>query len=844
VDREESSQWYRRLFPALALILFAVHVALLLAGWSRPVPSLVAGLLQCAMGGVLAGAAWQAAERSEGFVRTFWRFQVCGFALWVLAQGVATVYDGILHLPVDQPWPSDLIFFLWMMPSFLSLFLNPRAETQKIEWPRWLDYAQVGILVASLYFFVFEVPSHWVVMEFSAEKVSLVVSCGRDLFILACFAVRLTRSRNPQIRALYGRMTVFLVLYTLAECPYLYLQVYERLRPGTLWDLPWSVALLLGTVLVATSKTQSVEKTLPAALPAESSRQLTRFALKLVPLLFPMAVLLMAAHIAEQQFAIAALAVISSFACSSARIVLTERQQLRSDATLRERNALLKSIFEGTGDGIFVKDTAGRYLIANKAVARYFDKPIEKIIGRTAFDLVDQETARDLTKNDPSVLEAGTTVTVDFQLTRNGNTRHFLITRAPYQDPSGKVIGVIGITRDITQYRGIEERLRQSQKMEAIGTLAGGVAHDFNNLLMVVSGYSSVLAEELRASPKLHGHVEQIQKAGERAASLTRQLLAFSRKQTIQPAQLDLNSVVTGIEKLLHRLIGENIVVTTRLASELWPVMADSGQIEQVILNLAVNARDAMMSGGKLFIETRNALVLNPKSRGQIEIKAGEYVELVVSDSGVGMDISVQSHIFEPFFTTKPPGKGTGLGLSTVYGIVQQAGGSITFESAPGAGSTFRVLLPRVAPASSSAVAEESKAPRLHGGETVLLVEDDAAVCELVRSVLAAQGYSVLAAARPQEAETICETHLSRIHLLLTDVIMPEMSGPELSKRLIALNPNLRVLFMSGYIDDSIVRQEIQERGIAYLQKPFSPKDLVSKVREVLDSVPTGHSRS
>jgi len=332
--------------------------------------------------------------------------------------------------------------------------------------------------------------------------------------------------------------------------------------------------------------------------------------------------------------------------------------------------------------------------------------------------------------------------------------------------------------------------------------------------------------------------VEQIQKAGERAASLTRQLLAFSRKQTIQPVPLNLNNVVTGVEKLLHRLIGENIAVSTHLALELGTVMADAGQMEQVLLNLAVNARDAMPTGGKLYIETRNTAIASDagKSHAPSETKRREYVELIVGDSGVGIDPSIQPHVFEPFFTTKAAGKGTGLGLSTVYGIIQQAGGSVTFQSEAGVGTSFRILLPRISSAGNAEASKEDRALQLQGGETVLLVEDDASVCELVRAVLTSYGYSVLAARRPQEAEAICQAHASRIQLLLTDVILPEMSGAELARRLTGLNPQLRVLFMSGYIDDSVVRQGIRNPGVAYLQKPFSPTSLAIKVREVLDS--------
>jgi nitrogen-specific signal transduction histidine kinase len=393
------------------------------------------------------------------------------------------------------------------------------------------------------------------------------------------------------------------------------------------------------------------------------------------------------------------------------------------------------------------------------------------------------------------------------------------------------------MSRDITEHRAMEERLRQSQKMEAIGTLAGGVAHDFNNILMVISGYSQVLIDALAKEPKLRSHVEQMQRAGERAASLTRQLLAFSRKQTTQPEPLNLNGVVTGMEKMLLRLIGENIAVTTRLAPDLGTVSADAGQFEQVILNLAVNARDAMPQGGQLTLETKNIDFPAGDVSGVDGQRAGSYVQLGVSDTGLGMEPSIQAHIFEPFFTTKPKGKGTGLGLSTVYGIVEQAGGHITFTSAPGAGTSFRILLPRILSGQSPKAPTEGTTDIYRGSETVMLVEDDAAVCELVRAVLTSHGYKVLTARHPEEAEPICAKDSNGIELLLTDVIMPGMSGAELFRRVIAQNPRMKVLFMSGYIDDSLIRQGIQEKEVAFLQKPFSPLSLAKKVREVLNGL-------
>lgn len=838
MDPQKSSRWYWYFLPALAAAVFLLDAALTQASVHLKWPEFYSDALQAVLAAIAAGAAWQAGQRGDGFVRMFWRFQASGFALWSLAQCVATIYDDFLHKPIDQPWPSDLIFFLWLMPVFLSLFLDPHAVSQRIKTTQWLDFAQVGILIVSVHLYVFEVPAHWLSPEFSYERLEFLITCTRDFGVFACLAWCALRVQDRRVRALYGRMAAVIGIYGLGEGIFLYKQVYERLATASLWDTMWTLPMMLATVVIATSSPESVEKRREDVDGPVASSPLAQAALKLVPLCFPMAVLLMAAHIAEQQFAIAAVAVLSSFACSSLRILLTEKQQQRSDAALGERNALLKSVFEGTGDAIFVKDAEGRYLIVNKQIANFYGKPIEEIIGKTAFELTDPETAKDLTRNDHAILESGSSFTVGFQMPSQGGTRHFLMTRSPYRDKSGKVIGVIGISRDITQYRGIEERLRQSQKMEAIGTLAGGVAHDFNNILMVISGYSSVLSEALSANPKLLAHVEQIRKAGERAASLTRQLLAFSRKQTIQPALLKLSDVVTGMEKLLDRLIGENIKVSTNLAADLGTVLADAGQMEQVILNLAVNSRDAMPDGGKLTIQARNTRLPQGATQGKTEMKPGDYVELTVIDTGAGMPPEVQAHIFEPFFTTKPAGKGTGLGLSTVYGIVQQAGGYVTFESTPGAGTTFRVFLPRIFGKGKSAATEDEAARQVRGQETVLLVEDDASVCELVRTVLTSQGYTVLAARRPQEAENICREHGQRVDILLTDVIMPEMSGPELAKKLSETNPHIRVLYMSGYIDDSLLRQEIQEQGTAYLQKPFSPPNLAKKVREVLDSLP------
>jgi len=693
----------------------------------------------------------------------------------------------------------------------------------------------VVILTVAAYLLMFSSPAHWTMGGGALARLAWLPDTVRDTVLASAFTLRAIMSRQRLARSLYGRMAVFFVLYLAGEIPYLYLQATKSLPSGTPWDLGWTLPFLAITILAATSRPVT-EIAAAAEEPHAKKENLGQWGLiHIVPMIFPLVVLLMAAGVAEKQLAVATVMVVASFACSSARIIFSEKQRRQSDIALEEKNGLVKSVFEGTGDAVYIKDLEGRYVIVNPAFARYFEKPVEQIVGKTAAQLFDFATARRLSETDRLVIETGQAQTFEYELPLVNGTRAFLVMKSPYQDGEGKTIGVIVVSRDITEYRAMEERLRQSQKMEAIGTLAGGVAHDFNNLLMVIAGYGSVLNEALAGELKLRGHVEQIQKASERAASLTRQLLAFSRKQTIQPVPLSLNASVSGVEKLLRRLIGENIAIVAHLGPDLGSVRADAGQIEQVILNLAVNARDAMPDGGKLTLETRQREI-GAGRNGQAEvIKPGSYVELSVSDTGVGMDDRIQAHVFEPYFTTKPSGKGTGLGLSTVYGIVQQAGGYISFSSKPREGTTFRILLPKIDSAQATGSASDFPDASYSGEETVLLAEDEPAVCDLVRAILSSRGYTVLSARLPQEAERIAETHQRKIDLLLTDVIMPGMSGAELSKRIARRIPGIKVLFMSGYIDDSVVRQGISENETAFLQKPFTPLSLAKKVREVLD---------
>ena len=392
----------------------------------------------------------------------------------------------------------------------------------------------------------------------------------------------------------------------------------------------------------------------------------------------------------------------------------------------------------------------------------------------------------------------------------------------------------LAVLMDITGRRQLEDQLRQAQKMEAVGMLAGGVAHDFNNLLTIITGYSQLIANSLLPGDPNRQSAEQIMKAGERAAALTRQLLAFSRRQVLQPRILELNQLVHSLAAMLQRLIGEDVDLRLELRPELGRVSADPGQLEQVLMNLTVNARDAMPKGGALTIETANVDLDENYASRHIGVRPGPFVLLAVSDTGVGMDEATRMRLFEPFFTTKGSGKGTGLGLSTVFGIVKQSGGSVEVYSEPGRGTSVKVYLPRI---DQAAITEPEQARRKtrRGTETILLVEDDEMVRTLVRETLARDGYGVLEASDPIEAREVAAGYTGQIHLLITDVIMPKVSGRALAEQMAHIRPDMKVLYMSGYTDSAVVATGILQKEVAFLQKPFTPAALAEKVRDVLE---------
>jgi len=381
----------------------------------------------------------------------------------------------------------------------------------------------------------------------------------------------------------------------------------------------------------------------------------------------------------------------------------------------------------------------------------------------------------------------------------------------------------------------LENQLLQARKMEAVGRLAGGVAHDFNNLLTIIKGYIEIALQRCLNQPALHSDIRRIEDAADRAVALVRQLLAFSRKQVLRPKVLDLNSIVVNLDELLRRLMSANIEMKTFVSKDLGAIKADPGQIEQVIMNLVVNARDALPDGGRIIIETSNVDLDSAYTLDHAVVRPGPYVLLAVTDTGIGMTTDTVAHIFEPFYTTKESGRGTGLGLSTVYGIVKQSGGYIWVYSEPGKGTTFKVYLPRVKDEVQAPAAETPVSTTRKAHETILLVEDEPVVRELAQMVLSDRGYRVIEAHTPEEAERLAGNNGAEVHLLLTDVVMPGFSGRELAKRLTGRYPNLRVLYMSGYTHNVIAQDGTLEEGISFLQKPFTPQVLAEKVREVLD---------
>jgi PAS domain S-box-containing protein len=516
---------------------------------------------------------------------------------------------------------------------------------------------------------------------------------------------------------------------------------------------------------------------------------------------------------------------------------ITERKAAQ-DELANERN-MLRTVIDAWPDVIYVKDTEGRYVLSNRAHTRNLGmtEPRE-IVGRKPEDFFVASRAVRLSGEDREIMQTGRAILnrEEVRIGENNDQRWFLTAKLPLYDASGRVTGLVAMSRDITEHKQTAEQLRQSQKMEAIGRLAGGVAHDFNNIMTAILGYSEMIARNAGENTVLKHDIEQIHAGGLRAAALTQQLLTFSRKQVTLPKALNVNQVIRQMEQMLQRLIGENIRLETRLNEGVDRVQADVHQLEQVIMNLVINARDAIGDSGLIMVETSQVHLDALSAQQKFDVVPGSYIRIAISDDGAGVPKEIQERIFEPFFTTKEQGKGTGLGLATSYGIIQQCGGHICLQSEIGKGSTFSIFLPSVGSENEEPAAVNPVREMPGGSENILVTEDDQAVRELTRSLLEELGYHVREASNGEEAlDLLQDENEPAVDLLLTDVVMPRLGGRQLAERVRTLSPNTRILFTSGYNEEEVLQRGIVAEEIAFIAKPFSTEALAHKIRHLLD---------
>lgn len=833
---EESMPASRKIFVLSGTALVA-HIVALAFHWT-----ITSNVIEFVLVVLAAAVCFEAASRSAGYAARFWRLIGAAFVLYALGQALATYYDSVLHASLKAWWPSDVFFIFHVAPMALALFLGDDSDESRVyRWQRWLDFLQIGIVTFSAYLFFLYVPTVAGNAGESANVLYWKVETTRGVLLAVAFILRAGLTDSKLVRSLFGRVAIFLAMFAVGGSFYVYLQTWAHLQTGTWYELLWTVprVFLIWTVATWSAPEQ------PESSPKESPREALLLA-QFAHIAFPLIVLVMAAYAMKGQLKIAIAAVLASFGCSSVRLLLGQRaqdelmaQQKHSAEAMRLAEEKFRGLLESAPDPLVAVNQDGRIVVVNGQAEKTFGYKREELLGQP-MDILVVERLREKcsayrTKffKGPTRPPAGTTLEL-FGLRKDGTEFPVEINLSLLETEEG-LWGSAAI-RDLTERRKLESQFRQAQKMESIGTLSGGIAHDFNNLLTVILSYSNSLADELRADTKHQRAAEQIHQAAERGAALTRQMLAFSRQQVFQVRVLNLNDIIRNLLKMLQRIIGEHIEITTTLADDLKPVKADPGQLEQILMNLSVNARDAMPKGGKLTLETSNVVLDEDFVRLHVGASVGPQVLLTVSDTGTGMDSATQARIFEPFFTTKGPGQGTGLGLAMVYGVVKQSGGSIWVSSKVGLGTTFNIYLPQAQGVSEAPVQKKPQTTLKQGSETILVVEDDPGVRELVCMMLTSKGYTVLTAQHPSDAEAVCQRHSGNIHLLLTDMILPGASGREIAKRVGTLRPGIKVLYMSGYTDDALIRDHGLDESFAFLQKPFSQGSVAAKVREVLDS--------
>ena len=780
-------------------------------------------------------------HRSTGDSRFSWLLLCCASVLWVVAQSVSLIVDLSNWHSLDTL--GGLIFFFSLIPIGILPFLDLTSDTRAFDRLHYLDFTQLAVtwISGSLYFSakVWSLHSAFHIGPFTWSRE--IAFAGLVAVMMLCRGL-LTSSRA--IRSFFVQMAAFLLLSGLADS-YM-LRPEGDVQPGGWFDVVWCGLLLLPIMIASRwheqgdhapetpSKLQflATDQLFPVIYPIISVFLLDRVD-HFYPVVGPA---LMATALVI--FATRSVVIQSRHARTEAALKIDVEQRIKAEQGLRISETKYRELFEHSPYGIYLSSSEGRLLEANSALVTMLgygsrEELLSEDLNKVYECAEDRQEARRRCERPGGV----DVVQVNFRR-KNGDRIVVQLNGRCIRDADGATVGFEVIVEDITERQKLERQFLQAQKMDAVGRLAGGVAHDFNNVLGVILGYTELLKPTFPAEDARSKQLREIEKAGKRAASLTRQLLAFSRQQVIQPVVLNLNSVVMEMERMLRRLIGEDIDLTIALEPALGSVRADRGQVEQVLMNLAVNSRDAMPKGGSLVISTNNAELDEAYTSQHSFAKPGKYISLSVSDNGCGIPKELQSHIFEPFFTTKQPGQGTGLGLSTVYGIIKQSQGHVSLYSEPGTGTTFKIYLPLVEERAEPGTAAENVTSLSRGTETVLLVEDQPDLLELTQTCLTRQGYRVFSARNGEAALELAGKHPGEVNLLLTDLVMPGMSGRDLAQMLLRTQAGMKVLYMSGYTRDLITKHGVLDADVFLLEKPFTIDSLCRRVRQVLDPMP------
>jgi len=823
------------LFFAGAII--ALHVIQEFFLGVSPLGSLSANTLQIFTACVAAVLCFSASRRGAGFTRPFWVLVGCSFLIWSIANVGWVYYETFRHM---EP-PTDSIFpFLVESRSFflaMALLLDQKEESRSLDLTSFFDFVQLLMIFALIYLGWYYLPvlheNHQAALLRATE-----MEIGEDLVVLALALVQAKRAPTKPIRSLYLGFTFYFGVLTLGALITDWKLLIKEIPTGTWLDLLSTIPYLVGAFWATTWK--------PAADFYPISRReksiASMLANNVVFALAPLIVLLQAAELGPgwRRLSFSLLGI--SIVCFALRLGLSEFREIRSsisahaaDQERLEAESKFRAAFHANPEGITISTLKdGTFVEVNNAFVATLGYARTELIGKSSaeLNLWVESSVRALLLDKLQRGERMSEVEIRLR-TKSGEERQLLLSASPIQ-VQGQMC-ILSIMRDVTEQRLLEQQFQQAQRMEAIGRLAGGVAHDFNNILMITSASSQLLEKSRNDPAGVEHYTRQIQAATDRGASLARQLLAFSRQQILNPSVLDLNAVVTELWRMLPRLLGEDVDTVLTLHPALGLVNADRGQIEQVIMNLAVNARDAMPQGGRLRVETANVVIDDNLARAHgADVAPGPYVMLGVTDTGMGMTPEVQAKVFDPFFTTKELAKGTGLGLATVYGIVKQSGGHIRVSSVVGTGSSFRVYLPRVEAKTPKMEAPQPTEPAPSGIGTILLVEDEVALRQVTCEYLRSKGYEVIEAGNGEIALDLCKSHQKPIDVLITDVVMPGKSGPAVAKAVSEGRPALHTIFISGYTDRNL-GPELLGPNVAFFQKPFSLDELARKIHSMLN---------